>query len=627
MLLRCLSMSAKRPNIKNAMQLAMEAAAKKKAMSLATNDKAEELNNRNSDRLGIIRKACQTIAGREFIRQVVIDEQSEKFDRLQIKKNKNLTKETRNYKSSRKNSVNPRSKSYRFEDGGVSDAYHPGVDKRLSRSTGRATKNVSEAIQGLDIVFTEETRISEELLVPDFSFQMAFDYSSSNRDQVSPIGEIDTDVIMGIDWGTTYTKVIIQELGSRKAFAVKFGRTGIDGYLLPSQIYKNGNTYGFTGPEVNLKKNLKLPILNRDYDVNDLSYIIAFLAVVIRNAREWFLINHGSIFNNAKLAWSYHIGVPAVRSDIELGTLVRNILHSAAAISLTDGELILGSDVLRAANIVKQGSWFDENRVLDEYYVSAFPEISAQLHGYVSSNKWDDSLPKVMIIDIGGGTVDSAIINVTKNRSEVRYNCLKSHVFNCGAEILHLKRQAWIEGAFANSKIKNPPLLKELELMRRTSGKLSKIPSSVTHYLSQAVFPENSGNNVDTVFDRKYAMTLSASVIIPVRIIDPRTDWSKLKVLFCGGASNNKVYQHYINRVNSSDNRSLRFNLATLEAPENLDIVGVESCDYHRLSVAFGLSFQDLGEFVGPDEIPPIPSENEQTSSAWNVEYISKDFV
>jgi hypothetical protein len=98
-------------------------------------------------------------------------------------------------------------------------------------------------------------------------------------------------------------------------------------------------------------------------------------------------------------------------------------------------------------------------------------------------------------------------------------------------------------------------------------------------------------------------------------------------VLFCGGASNNEVYQHYIGRVNSSDSRSLRFNLSTLEAPESLDIVGVKSCDYHRLSVAFGLSFQDLGEFVGPDEIPPISSENEQTSSARNVEYISKDLV
>ena len=620
-------MSAKRPTIKNAMQLAMEAAAKKKAMSLATNDKAEEFNNRNSDRLGIIREASQTIADREFNRKIVNDEQSGKFDNLQIKKDINLSKETRNYKSRKKNSVNMRSKSDRFEDSGVVDAYHPGVDKKLSRSNGRATKTVSEAIQGLDIVFTKETRISKELLVPDFSFQMAFDYSSSNRDQISPVGEIDTDVIMGIDWGTAYTKVVIQELGSRKAFAVKFGSTGIEGYLLPSQIYKNGNTYGLTGLEFNLKNNLKLPILNRDYDVNDLSYIIAFLAVVIRNAREWFLINHSSIFNNARLAWSYHVGVPAVRSDIELGALFQNILHSAASISLNNVESIFHSDVLRAANLVKQGSWFDENRVLDEYYISAFPEISAQLHGYVSSNKWDDSLPKVMIIDIGGGTVDAAIINVTKNSSEVRYNCLKSHVFNSGAEILHLKRQDWIEASFARSKIENSTLLKEIELMRKASGKLLKIPSRVTHYLSQATFSGNLESNVDIVFDRSYAMSLSVNVIAPVRIIDPKTDWSKLKVLFCGGASNNEVYQHYISRVNSSDNTSLRFNLSTLEAPESLDIVGVESCDYHRLSVAFGLSFQDLGKFVGPDEIPPISSDNGQTSSAWNVEYISKDLV
>ena len=84
-------MSAKRPTIKSAMQLAMEAAAKKKGMSLATDDKAEKFNNRNSDRLGIIRKASQTIAGSEFNRKIVNDEQSGKFDNLQIKKDRNLS--------------------------------------------------------------------------------------------------------------------------------------------------------------------------------------------------------------------------------------------------------------------------------------------------------------------------------------------------------------------------------------------------------------------------------------------------------------------------------------------------------------------------------------------------------
>jgi len=610
------------------MRLAMEVAARKKAMSLATEDEAKELDNRNLDRLNIIKKASQSIVGREFNRETVNDEQSGKSDIPQIQKDKNFAKEARNYKpKKKKNSVNTQFKSVRFEDNGVADAYHPDVDKSSSRSTVLATKTKRETVRGLDSVFTGETRISEDVLIPDFSFQMAFDYSSSNRDQIVPVGEIDTDVVMGIDWGTTYTKVVIQELGSRKAFAVQFGDTGLESYLLPSQIYRNGNTYGFTGSEVNLKKNLKLPILNRNYDINDLSYIIAFLAVVIRNAREWFLINHGSIFNNARLAWSYHIGVPSVTSDIELGALFQNILHSAAAISLNNVESIFNSDVLSAANLVKLGSWFDENRVVDEYYISAFPEISAQLHGYVSSNKWDDSLRKVMIIDIGGGTVDSAIINVTKNSSEVQYNCLKSHVFNCGAEMLHLKRQDWIEDSFARSRVNNPTLFKEIELMRKASGKLFKIPSSVVHYLSQAAFPENLENNVDTVFDRNYATTLYASVIAPVQIIDPRTDWSKLKVFFCGGASNNKVYQYYINRVNSSESKSLRFNLSTLEAPESLDIVGVESRDYHRLSVAFGLSFQDLGKFVGPDEIPPIQSENGKTSSALDIEYISKDLV
>jgi hypothetical protein len=47
-----------------------------------------------------------------------------------------------------------------------------------------------------------------------------------------------------------------------------------------------------------------------------------------------------------------------------------------------------------------------------------------------------------------------------------------------------------------------------------------------------------------------------------------------------------------------------------MRKPENLSggMLGIE--EYHRLSVAYGLSFLDIGEVITPDMISPIPLYN-----------------
>ena len=58
-----------------------------------------------------------------------------------------------------------------------------------------------------------------------------------------------TDLIIGLDFGTSATKAVVRDpFAAIGVFPVQFNRErlGIDGYLLPSRIFRTGDTYSLT---------------------------------------------------------------------------------------------------------------------------------------------------------------------------------------------------------------------------------------------------------------------------------------------------------------------------------------------------------------------------------------------
>ena len=74
-----------------------------------------------------------------------------------------------------------------------------------------------------------------------------------------------------------------------------------------------------------------------------------------------------------------------------------------------------------------------------------YPEVAAQLHGFVHSNRFDRARPKIMLIDIGGGTVDCTVANITEDDDGLPViNTLATNVQPLGVNSLSQYRLKWL---------------------------------------------------------------------------------------------------------------------------------------------------------------------------------------
>ena len=87
---------------------------------------------------------------------------------------------------------------------------------------------------------------------------------------------------------------------------------------------------------------------------------------------------------------------------------------------------------------------------------------------------------------------------------------------------------------------------------------------------------------------------------------DPKSDqWRSLPLIVCGGGSNIKKYFLFRDHICKS-NTSIGFKTTEIPVPTRLYAKGLKANEYPRLSVAYGLSFDKVGEFESEDEIPDI---------------------
>jgi hypothetical protein len=112
---------------------------------------------------------------------------------------------------------------------------------------------------------------------------------------------------------------------------------------------------------------------------------------------------------------------------------------------------------------------------------------------------------------------------------------------------------------------------------------------------------------------------------------DPNSEkWVEgLPIFLCGGGSHLAFYNpRMLQRVEDQLYKSFKWNgfrVSTLPKPENLKAEGLRSRDYHRLSVAYGLSFRydDIGMIVPPTEVDDVI----RPKSIREYEFISKEHV
>ena len=94
----------------------------------------------------------------------------------------------------------------------------------------------------------------------------------------------------------------------------------------------------------------------------------------------------------------------------------------------------------------------------------------------------------------------------------------------------------------------------------------------------------------------------------------------------CGGGVRIEAYQEMVQELNSPQ-CSLSIVRATLPMPDNIRAPGLDSESFHRLLVAYGLSFEpfDLGKIIETSKIPDIDTQSNKAT--WRDNFPDRDIV
>lgn len=436
---------------------------------------------------------------------------------------------------------------------------------------------------------------------------------------VSPDNE--TDLVIGLDFGTSATKVVIRDaFAATSVFPVQFDpdRPGIDGYLVPSRVYRTGQVYSL-GEGTSRISDLKLALLAcpARTPVTEFNDCCAFLALVIRRARGWFLSRHRDIYRRHALNWRLNLGL-AARSyqDDATVTTFRRLAWAAANLAADERAETITSERVEQYRqlsllVVKEGSadgfqfgWND---------VDAVPEVSAQLQGFMSSARWNwQARPVMMLVDVGAGTVDSALFHVrVPPTGPGVLTFYASRVEPNGVMNLHRQRVGWLQQLLPQGA-EHIAAGEYLASIARPTDRLRPVPDAVGDYVPGYAI-ELQGRSVDYEFwTDRYRRQIAGSINdAKVDKGIPASQLESIPLLLCGGGSRMGFYRRIGEAINRTPGWHVSVDEMRLPVPQDLADGGWHADDFDRLSVAYGLSLSGqgettLGRIVRSIEVPDV---------------------
>jgi hypothetical protein len=408
-------------------------------------------------------------------------------------------------------------------------------------------------------------------------------------------------LVIGLDFGTAFTKVVIGE--QRVRYAVPFApyAPAVNPYLLPSALSIFGDTeeclLGFHEEADRRIDDLKMRLINRDFSIESRVHCAAFLALLLRFARGWLLDTQSATYRDRRVIWLINIGLPTESyDDRSLIQVYREIAQIAWTVSVLPGPVSLN----RIKNYVGKVQ-IDQtilpapirSRLMDPRYIKTFPEFAVQLVGYVRSPRRRESLHA--LVDIGAGTLDFTTFNVWREREgDDLFPILARAVEPLGTRFLTGRR---LSGAKHSVDWKPSPF-EDMPSDAEFRGKLSL-----------------SSRQLDDI-DRDFRTDVANLVREKLKFTKERRtplalNWdSGVPMFLCGGGARIPCY---IEVFRGFANARPPYKLAptTLATPDDLRAPDSPPHTYDRLSVAYGLSYipDDIGKIVRMEEIPDFTAQ------------------
>lgn len=504
----------------------------------------------------------------------------------------------------------------------------------------RAVKNAAE--KKIEPKHTITCRVPSPLLrASQFELQNSQPYrilavSDANEWQSSSRNVTNQNIVMiGLDFGTSSTKVVLQDVAKR-AYAVPFTDVAKNPYLLPAKIYETEGVFSLEAGQTTYR-DLKLILLQDRVDLMTLVPAVTYLAMVIRHSQGWLWDNHHDTYAKDQIIWGLNLGLPA--ASYENARLVMRFMTMAiAALKLAGSETeAFHKDIVYEAvkstdseiSQLKKTGQDLQTAIKARYPVNVFPEIAAQVFGFVRSTSWDShDRPMMMMVDIGAGTVDASIFTVLQpTRARRTFNFFGNNVRGNGVMNLHRARLRWLRETIKESSQLSEDVEQYFCDIEVPTDRLLPIPERVEDYIPGMTIDLDGCKSIDQSFFGRYSGQLYDDTVLKVKEtkVGLSGQWKDLPFFLCGGGRNMEFYKQFVTSINRSNATSISLDLIELPTPPQLEAKGLREREFHRLSVAYGLSFEDIGQFVKPDAIPDI--SRVEKKQEWTDRYISKDQV
>lgn len=449
-------------------------------------------------------------------------------------------------------------------------------------------------------------------------------FSGSRGLQVTPI-------VIGVDFGTSCTKVVCQspyKLAGR-AVVVPFEKAGHPSccYFLPTRVGMTADDHLLLTPPAQATtvfRHLKVGILDQfpdggqrravDFTEDPSVYAAGYLALTLRETRRWFLRTQSDSYGMDPLRWSLNLGVPSAGyagyDDEAIHAEFEAIAKTAWQVSLEPEPFKLQhvSDVLRTARAVGDSG---------ETHIRVIPEVAAQVVGYAKSRYREEGLH--VLVDLGASTLDICSFLLRSVEGADTYAMLTADVTRLGLLNLHQRRMTAVGRKVPFDRVPEDIVL--------------ALPSwDASQLADQDMVRELTA--CDDRFTKECVRRLCGTIRDLRMRRDPRSSrWKDgLPVFVAGGGAHSTIFANFVPAVDTAakgfwNMQGVHERRLPVPPLANLDDLIGNPAVYTRLGVAYGLSFdeQNIGPVERPPETPDLDPPKE--GGRGPDRYISKDQV
>lgn len=435
------------------------------------------------------------------------------------------------------------------------------------------------------------------------------------------------ELTLGLDFGSSCTKVVIHDQVLGESFAIPFGVTkDIRAYLLPSRVYESDDQYSLNSGAT-MHRNLKSRLLDEQDNAHLQEAVVAFLALVIRRARGWLFENHADIYQNKSLFWEVSFGIPRSQGqEDETHIIFEDIVGAAWTLAgLPD---VLSRNLVSEVYQDTIRSGFSDSA---DVPIRLLPEIAAEIYGFVTSDSFDPRDDNIfLMVDIGGRTLDSSVFYLKRGRARSwKFSFYTSQVGMLGTKELDKKRVGWWK-----ARLEEEPGPRALDLLQDLLDYISarpfetQVPERLEDYFTDVSLDFNAQpNTVDQSFkDQIQEQVKNRSFLGGIdRRVAVKNQMIGLPMFLCGGGSRMSFYSDFITKMLVTGSKYYPgTKLKSLRVPGRLRCDGVSSQDYDRLAVAFGLSQIRRATILDAEPMEPLKDNSFNNERP---EYIGKEMT